>query len=1185
MTAIMADHEFEPLRSEYPMLNTCARGEHVPEVERYIRTIKDATRSTYRLLPYRTIPRLVLSHLVKNAVFWLNAFPSSDGVSSSHSPRYFLTGRELEYDKHAVLEFGQYVQSHEEHTNDMRQRAVGAICLGPTGNHQGAHWFMCLTSGQRIIRYRWTSLPAPQEVIQRVEAMGRQQNMPNKVTYANRYGDEIEDTIMSHDWDSDDETDDETYEPSDAETTDYQSSSDGSESLETEDGSDTDDDDDGSHGDHDHPDHGISESGDRINVDCPDRPEEVPIVDVAPDREQPPSVATNQEPPRRSPRTTTQMSGARGVKTEAVATRETPVRGRVGRSISRAETASGCIQPPAGISLPQQTTGVSETIRPSSPGTTGVGEAARQSSPGTTGVNEASHESIARRVTRRNASRRVPRDMSDDESLAPRAPTTEHEQFVEAQRRGRKRATQPDTGRRTRSRTGDLMGNHYVFLTGALKQHNRGRAHGFKHLLREMDELGPRKMLEMLEQPSPEAMYSFLTEQMSASKGLKKFGRQGAEAVKKELEQLVYRKVMHGKPPKQMNHSERRAALRYLMFLKQKRCGKIKARGCADGRKQRIYKSKSETSSPTIHTESLFLSSIIDAMERRNVATVDIPGAFMQADIDEIIHVKLVGDLARLLIRVDPSYERFVVKEKGKPVIYTELDKALYGTLQAALLFWEDLSGFLIEELGFVANPYDSCVVNRTIRGKQMTIGWHVDDLKISHVDQAAIDDIIKKLESRYGKETPLTVTRGNVHEYLGMKIDYSQKGKVRFSMPDYIDRMLEDVPSEIMRGPSATPASNHLFRVNPDADNLDTSSAIMFHHLTAQLLYLGKRTRPDLLTAVSFLCTRVQNPDVDDWKKLGRCLRFVRDTKQDVLTLEADNATSIIWWVDASYGVHHDLKSHTGATMTMGRGSPISISSKQKINTRSSTEAELVGVNDVMYLILWVRHFLESQGYKVTDNIVYQDNESAMLLERNGKRSSGKNTRHIEIRYFFVTDNIKRNKLSVEYCPTDTMLGDYYTKPTQGRKYKWQREKIMNLAPEPNTDSQECVGAPGQTEPARARGAMGTNAPESLMSSWTSRRLSKRSLKAPQSGPEARGVTDPGPSGLQRPVCAKSRASRGRAPPAHEETRAPDELVPREQSHRNAPNSKSLSHRFGSYLEVAKRALNRGRNRSFSLC
>ena len=209
-----------------------------------------------------------------------------------------------------------------------------------------------------------------------------------------------------------------------------------------------------------------------------------------------------------------------------------------------------------------------------------------------------------------------------------------------------------------------------------------------------------------------------------------------------------------------------------------------------------------------------------------------------------------------MLIQVDPSYEQFVVEEKGKPVIYTELDKALYGTLQAALLFWQDLSGYLIKELGFEPNPYDPCVVNKIIKGKQMTIGWHVDDLKMSHVSQAILEDVISKLELRYGKEAPLSITRGDIHEYLGMKIDFSEKGKVKFSMPEYIDRMIEDTPDELLKGPASTPAADHLFQVNPDAEKLDTSSAIIFHHLTAQLLYLGKRTRPDVFTAVSFLCT-----------------------------------------------------------------------------------------------------------------------------------------------------------------------------------------------------------------------------------------------------------------------------------------------------------------------------------------
>jgi len=84
-------------------------------------------------------------------------------------------------------------------------------------------------------------------------------------------------------------------------------------------------------------------------------------------------------------------------------------------------------------------------------------------------------------------------------------------------------------------------------------------------------------------------------------------------------------------------------------------------------------------------------------------------------------------------------------------------------------------------------------------------------------------------------------------------------------------------------------------------------------------------------------------------------------------------------------------MKSHTGATLTLGRGAANSDFTKQKLNTRSSTKAEFVGVDDEMSQVVWTRHFLEAQGYHVKDNIVYQDNQSARKLAKNGKRSSGK--------------------------------------------------------------------------------------------------------------------------------------------------------------------------------------------------
>ena len=165
---------------------------------------------------------------------------------------------------------------------------------------------------------------------------------------------------------------------------------------------------------------------------------------------------------------------------------------------------------------------------------------------------------------------------------------------------------------------------------------------------------------------------------MSMKKGIKEFGEAGVDAVLDELQQLHDRKALEPRPADKLTREERRAALNYLMFLKKKRNGQIKGRGCADGRKQRLHTNKEVASSPTAAIESVMLSCVIDANERRDVATVDIPGAFMQADMDELVHMRLDGKMAELLVRVDPSlYEKYVVYENGKPVLYVVLKKAL----------------------------------------------------------------------------------------------------------------------------------------------------------------------------------------------------------------------------------------------------------------------------------------------------------------------------------------------------------------------------------------------------------------------------------------------------------------------------------------------------------------------------
>jgi hypothetical protein len=180
--------------------------------------------------------------------------------------------------------------------------------------------------------------------------------------------------------------------------------------------------------------------------------------------------------------------------------------------------------------------------------------------------------------------------------------------------------------------------------------------------------------------------------------------------------------------------------------------------------------------------------------------------------------------------------------------------------------------------------------------------------------------------------------------------------------------------------------------------------------------------------------------------------LQYLRATKNDFLTLSTNSLHNVGWWVDASYAVHPDLKSHMGGAMSLGRGVIYGTSKRQKLNTKSSTESELVGADDVMPQMLWTLYFLKAQGYKIEDNVIYQDNKSSILLETNGRGSSSKRTRHIAIRHrhtiFLIADRVKSKGIRIEYCPTGIMIADYVTKPLQGMVFRKLWDMIMG-----NTD------------------------------------------------------------------------------------------------------------------------------------
>ncbi len=148
---ILMDNEFEKVRDHVPMLalNTPAANEHVGDIERRIRVIKERPRGIVCTLPYAKIPQIALIHLMHFVVMWLNNFPTRDGISMDYSPRELILRHRLSYKRHCRAPFGDYCETHEEisPTNSMKSRAIPTICLGPTGNFQGTYNFLNLLSG------------------------------------------------------------------------------------------------------------------------------------------------------------------------------------------------------------------------------------------------------------------------------------------------------------------------------------------------------------------------------------------------------------------------------------------------------------------------------------------------------------------------------------------------------------------------------------------------------------------------------------------------------------------------------------------------------------------------------------------------------------------------------------------------------------------------------------------------------------------------------------------------------------------------------------------------------------------------------------------------------------------------------------------------------------------------------
>jgi hypothetical protein len=431
------------------------------------------------------------------------------------------------------------------------------------------------------------------------------------------------------------------------------------------------------------------------------------------------------------------------------------------------------------------------------------------------------------------------------------------------------------------------------------------------------------------------------------------------------------------------------------MFLKRKThpdgsFDKYKAR-LGDMQDKKLYE---DLSSPTVSTSSVFTVAAIAAHEKRHVAVVDIGSAFLNAKMPQgvPVHMRLDKTISEYLVGINPKYAEF---RETNGTITVLLKKALYGCVESASLWYQNLS-LTLKGFG-----------NKTNKdGEKCTLCIHVDDLLITSVDNSMIDELTDGLRKRYGE---ITLKHGPQINYLGISIDFSHPGEARLTMAGYVN---EIVTTSGVTGTARSPAADNLFDAD-ESDRVTEEVRVWFHRVVAQLLYLAKRTRWECLPAVSYLATRVTRCTVVDVEKLHRLVRYIIGTADLGVVLRPGELGIVVrLYVDASCGVHHDGKSHTGACVVIGDTGAVHCTSvKQDIVVKSSKEGELVAVvSNAANQGLSSRQFLIAQGYKMEPVILYQDNLSCMAMLARG-RSGSERTRHIAIRYYWTKERVDNER------------------------------------------------------------------------------------------------------------------------------------------------------------------------------
>ncbi len=421
---------------------------------------------------------------------------------------------------------------------------------------------------------------------------------------------------------------------------------------------------------------------------------------------------------------------------------------------------------------------------------------------------------------------------------------------------------------------------------------------------------------------------------------------------------------------------------------------------------------------------------------------------------------------AFLIPHLPPGSEVYMRRPRGlsdkhMPAI-VQVNKAMYGMPLASKAF-RDHSDDALRDIGFKPTCSDPQVYVMKTEIGQAIICTHVDDFGVATSNVAMKKYVREALQSKYD----LTVNE-TMNYYLGMHIERDrQKRSITVTQPAYVEAMLETFQIEDAgdKFPQTPLPVDHIpFHSStlPVFGEEDLEKVIrehaqqlgpykkekkLFQAMIGSLLYLAISTRPDILFAVNYLSRYNQNPSKSHIELARRIMAYVAGTRHLGLVFHSGEGIKLYATVDASYACHTDLKSHTGVTLHIGKnsGSVFSLTQKQSITADSSTVAEFIGCHLAAKQILWARNLLEELGFpQDLPTTMFEDNKSTIVLLNREYNCS--KTKHIQLRYNFIREHIKENRIRVEYLASEDMISDMLTKNLLPTTFLHLRTKLLGM-------------------------------------------------------------------------------------------------------------------------------------------